>query len=55
MPLDMCRMLTSSVFALFFSERVSSQSQRRFLTEMGMPTTGKNDEKSIFGVAAFTE
>lgn len=39
----------------FFSERVSSQSQRRFLKEMGMPTTGRNDGNSIFSVAASTE
>lgn len=49
--------LTVSVCALSFSERVSSQSQRRFLTEMGMPTTGKNDEYlySIFLIACSLE
>ena len=40
-----------SVLFLFFSERVSSQSQRRFLTEMGMPTTGQLEEK--IGCALF--
>ena len=40
---------------LYYSERVSSQSQRRFPTEMGMPTTGQTDEKLNVTFTAFVQ